>query len=438
MSSVSAARVRSVGIWLAALLLAPLGAHEAVAQEIAIPEIPSLSVTLAPADARGGEWWVQGQLVLTVRVASKHPFEELGLDLPAIADAETITLVQPRTRRITSYAGEGWVLETVLAIFPRRPGQLELPAVRASGAVAAAETETGLAFSDASAPMTIRIAGIDAGYDDPWWMVSPRVDIRETWSSPPEQARAGDILRRTVAVTAFGVTAERIRIPEHGRTRSAQVVEAERTARTEITAEGVIGHASRAWDLKIGTDSVVHISPVGVAYWDPSAREQRRATAPARRLEPLPLDAAAVATRLMAEARTAHDAERAVATGLILLGALPVLGLVIATAWSAWPSRADRRLTALCSGSPTPEALYRAALDWQRDTVLDAALFRAVVLPLEQRLFSTRASHADAGRLCAELTRAARRQRIGRLRAAVFRRLAALVGESTRLADGRR
>ncbi|MEE9590386.1 MAG: hypothetical protein V3V97_20465 [Hyphomicrobiaceae bacterium] len=344
------------------VLLSPATAY---AQSIAIPDVPAMSVTLNPPNAGKLGGYVQGQIVLRARVASRYPFEELNLHLPEITNAEVIKLVRPRSRKVRSYGGDGYVFETVLGIFPTASGRLVIPPVRVEGKV---EPEPGreVNFTDESAPMKIEIAGIDASYDDPWWMVSERVDIAERWSKPVEEFRVGDIVRREVEIVAFGVTTERMPIPEHGRTRGIEVADAGGTASTDLTADGAIGTVTRAWDLKIDRGGVLYVSPIGVAYWDPLERVRKKIAIAGLRIEPLPADGRAIAEALMREARVAHDGNRMLAAILIAIAFAPVAAFLAVVLWSALPTRADMRLLARCRSTTAPDEAYRATLEWSK------------------------------------------------------------------------
>ena len=295
------------------------------------PDIPLLSVTLKPEEAieRGG--YVQGQLVLQVRVISKFSFDELHLEVPEVTGAKVIRLVRPRTREVRSYAGDGFLFETAFAIFPLRSGTLTISGVSVQGVV---EPQVGVEehFASTSPDLKFDIHGIDRSYRADWWLVADRIDMAETWSKPLDELRVGDTVRREVVVTAFGATAEQIPPIEHGRTQGIVVVEAGRSDATELSRDGVIATVTQAWDLRIDPVEVAYVSPVNLAYWNPLTGIEERATAPGYRIEPLPADRAALAAELLSEADMQHDRNR-LAMGV-------VLALVLVALCSAWSGRA--------------------------------------------------------------------------------------------------
>ena len=56
---------------LTVAILIWIAASRALAQSIGIPDVPALSVVVEPREALDQGWSVQGQIVLTVRIASK-------------------------------------------------------------------------------------------------------------------------------------------------------------------------------------------------------------------------------------------------------------------------------------------------------------------------------------------------------------------------------
>lgn len=403
----------------------------AAAQTLSIPLVPEVGVTVEPAEALSRGWYVEGQIVVTVRVASQRPFEALELDLPDFDGFDVIELMRPRTRRIRSYAGEGFALETALALFPREPGDLFIPPIRAAGMVRdAAGAE--IRFDDATDPLPVAVDGPPAAYPGDWWLVSPRVSISETWSKPPTEARVGDVIRREVTVVADGVTAERLRPPELPSSKSVPVVDAGSTSRTITAASGVSAEVTRAWDLAIQDGVYSDVAPIGVTYWDPVARKVARAFLPGLRLEPLPADAEAVARRLMAEATGRRDDARLAAALALAILAAPLLALGLLWLWAASPRPADWRLRRELAAAEKPEAAWRALRRWASANPGEEGEG-----PLSRDagalVFGAGDFRDGLASLAPDLTRAARAARLHRLRRSLAGLTVWLIGPAIRL-----
>ena len=349
-------------------------ACEVSAQQTEAPLTPELTVEISPAEALATNAYVQGQIVLKVQLLSRHPFEALELKVPSFPDADVIELQRPRTRSVTGYAGRGVVFETAVAIIPRASGVLTIPSVTAIGMVAPQPGEE-LHFDLSSDPTDLKVAGVSRHFEKPWWLVSERVEIGESWSTPPDQIRVGEIVQRTVSIRVWGVTAERLPRLEHSRTRGMRVSLADQEFRTEKNADGLIGHAVYTWDLEAEPRPVTFIAPLAVDFWHPLEHRARKAGLPALRIEPLPADSEAIASALMAEA--ADKRQRSVWVVSVLLGILCVPATLLAGAliYTRIPTRADRKLKSTVRNDSSPEAMYRGFASWLSDTGTPADIF---------------------------------------------------------------
>ena len=63
--------------------------------------------------------------------------------------------------------------------------------------------------------------------------------MTEVWSPPPEEIRVGDIVRRHVTVTVYGVTAEHLPTIEQTNHGGYSVVGSETTTETELDQRGL-------------------------------------------------------------------------------------------------------------------------------------------------------------------------------------------------------
>ncbi|MGB1007387.1 MAG: hypothetical protein ACPGVX_09425, partial [Thalassobaculaceae bacterium] len=78
------------------------------------PETPALTVSISPEWATS-QGVVGGEILVTIRFISRHPFDALRLTPLAVAGASPRQVMRPRTRTVTSYAGSGTAFETAIA-----------------------------------------------------------------------------------------------------------------------------------------------------------------------------------------------------------------------------------------------------------------------------------------------------------------------------------
>lgn len=365
--------------------------------------------------------------------------------MPDIDGARIVTLSPAKTRKISSYAGKGHLLETYLAVFPQRSGDFTIPSASMSGAVMNLAGER-IEFSDLTDPIRINVQRVSPVYEDRHWLVASDAEMTETWSKPPEELRVGDTVRREVSLKVIGVTAEQLADLEHGRTRGVSVAEAGFESRTDLTPEGAVAHLRQSWDLRIDSDSVIFISPVRMAYWNPDLRKSARASVPAKRIEPLPRDVEALTVQLMAAAAASHERRR---TGMFVLAAAPLLVLfsfLAVVIWTALPTRADRKLRRLCAGNPSLTDCYHAVLEWAADSLCQGRRCSAVLAQnllggdaagligdLQEGLYSAGEREISTRYIAAGLVQSARRMRLRNMVRGMFQYGGRIVGQVKKL-----
>ena len=387
------------------------------AQNTQAPVVPELTVTIGPDAVFRTNGYVDGQIVVQVQLLSRHPFEALDFAMPQISGAEIIELQRPRTRKVTGYAGQGYVFETAIAVIPRTSGVLTIPPVTAVGHVEPV-TDKELHFDLSSDAAEIKIAGISRHFESPWWLVSDRVEIDEIWSSPPEAIRIGEVIQRTVNLRVWGTTAERLPVIEHSRTRGVKVSLASSDLTTERSADGLIAHATYVWDLVAEPQQVAFIAPMGLDYWNPLEHLAKKAGLPGVRLEPLPANGEDVAAALVEEAEQRQKHSSLMVFFLVGIISLPVAGLAIAWVMTGLPTRADRRLRAGLVGA-APSRCYRLMDRWLTEAGWSKASFDHQFesrIALSDHLFGTvRLAETGTGPLLSDALEFSRRQRRQRL-----------------------
>lgn len=343
-----------------AMIIALFGPSALLGQDTqVVPDKPELSVRIVPPEP-----YLQEQIIQTVRVVAANIFEELVLDLPPVEGADVITLQQPKTRRFSTYGGEGYIYETRRAIFPKASGELRLAPVRVSGSIAISRDERE-EFALRSDPVILDVKPPPADFKAPAWLVARRVEIDERWSQPIDQLRVGDHVTRTVEATVTGVTGGHLPELEHGRSSGLTILPGQTERSTEITSDEVIGKIRRSFELRIDTEQPINISPVRVVWWNTDTEIEWRSAAQSVRIEPLPRNVDVLVQNLMAEAEETHRTGRYGVMAMIALGGL---GAILLLAWflSARRRQApeDAILLKAVRANPEPAKMVAALLAW--------------------------------------------------------------------------
>lgn len=358
--------------WLLGMICILLCPLVAVAQNERAPDVPELQVEIVTAGEPGGAIFVQQQVLLRITLVSRFPFRSLRIDVPEIADAERHVASRPRTSEFSTYGGSGWRHQRVIALFPTRSGVLEIPAIRATGAVERADG-TSVGFLDKSEARVLQVQPAHRYLNGFWWVAADRIELADDWSKDVTSLRIGDTVRRTVTMLADGVTAERLPELVQRNTPGARIVAVAGERRTRFTPGGATAEVTRSWDITVETESAVNIPPVSVTWWNTAESRPAGSGVPAARIEPLAVDADKLRAELMAEAAARRDQDTFY---LILLAAILVIPMAIlagAFLLAAMPSMADLRLRwQLRTVSGIGKA--RALVKWARSTVAPDAL----------------------------------------------------------------
>ncbi|MGH1477397.1 MAG: hypothetical protein ACRBM6_01485 [Geminicoccales bacterium] len=324
-----------------------------------VPEKPELTVRMIPPEP-----YLQEQIVQTVRVISANVFEELVLDLPPVDGADVITMQAPKTRKFSTYGGEGYIYETRRAIFPKASGELVIPPVRVSGSVAISRDERE-SFALKQSATSLQIKPPPEAFSGPSWLVARRIEIEETWSKPVDELKVGDHVTRTINVEATGVTGGHLTELDHGRSTGITILPSLTERSTEITPNEVIGKMHRSFEIRIDTDQPINISPVRVVWWNTDTEVEFRSAAQSIRIEPLPRDVEGLVQRLMTEAVDAHTTGRYGITAMVMIscvGLLFLLGWFLLARRRSLPE--DHALLAMVRANPNALSVSKALLIW--------------------------------------------------------------------------
>lgn len=389
-----------------------------------VPEKPMLIVRLEPNHIKTRGAYVQGQIHLSIQLVSPTTFEKLNLKLPIMEDVRVFTLQKPSTRKVNTYALDGYVYETKIALFPQKSGLLRIPPIIVSGAIARGRGKRE-AFTEVHPEIVIPIKPMDANYGPVWWLVADNVMMTQTWSSALDTLKAGDTVRRTINLTVAGATVEQLPNFEHDERAGYAVVGTEVSSKTKLTGEGVIAELEQSWDLRIETEDVVTISPIRLYFWNPRVGAQAVATLPSRRIEPLPRDTAERQAQLMNDAINTHQNRRIGLYAALSIPLLALLALMLMVFYRYLPTRADRVFARACAAGATPASCYRAVNQWSRASFggngrgLIERLqrqfggeARTQLDTLQHTLFATSSTPTVPDRLSGSLVSAARRLRL--------------------------
>lgn len=162
------------------------------------------------AEVDQSEVYVQSQVILTLRVQQAVSLEGRTISPLKLDNAFVKPLEQHSFQRVID--GRPWQVDEVrYAIFPEQSGALEIPAQVFSGRL-----DTGRrSFFDLGGggqlvrrntqAITLNVLPKPANYPATDWLPAQQLALTETWSTPPEQLRAGESATRTVRIVGTGL-----------------------------------------------------------------------------------------------------------------------------------------------------------------------------------------------------------------------------------------
>ena len=154
--------------------------------------------------------YVQGQVILTLRVQQAINLDNRSITELQLDNAFVKPLEQQSFQRTID--GRPWLVhELRYAIFPEQSGTLEIPAQTFS----ARESSPRRSFFDSNSggrqlrrsteALQIDVLPRPTEFPGNAWLPARSITLEESWSTPPEQLRAGESATRTILVKGEGL-----------------------------------------------------------------------------------------------------------------------------------------------------------------------------------------------------------------------------------------
>lgn len=246
-------------------------------------------VVLFEAELNRDAVYVQGQLLLTLRVQQAVNLESRSVTELAIDGAYVKTLGQNSFQRTID--GRPWLVHEIrYAIFPESSGELVIPAQTFSGRLSNGRRSlfdtrpAGRLLSRSTEELVVDVLPRPAGYNEPLWLPAADLQIEEQWSAPLDELKVGDSITRSITLTGEGLQGAQLPpistdAPEGLRAYPDQPtindIENE-TGVTGIRTDSVALVAVRAGDYEL--------PGITISWWDTEADRQRLLRLPARKL----------------------------------------------------------------------------------------------------------------------------------------------------------
>ncbi len=163
--------------------------------------------------------YVQGQIILTVRLLTAINIAQYGIDEPQINNLDVIIqqIGEDKQYRSTRGQRDYIVLERNYAIFPQNSGTLHMEPLFAQAEVVVGSNSRMSFFRSntrtrrlQSQALDIEVAGIPQGYQGKAWLPAIGVQLVEEWPQNPPEFTAGEPVTWTLSAGAKGLTSAQL------------------------------------------------------------------------------------------------------------------------------------------------------------------------------------------------------------------------------------
>ncbi|MDH5472063.1 MAG: BatD family protein [Gammaproteobacteria bacterium] len=163
--------------------------------------------------------WVQGQIILTVRLLSATNISQFGISKLETNSIDLVTenLGEDKRYQTTRNNTPYLVFERKLAIFPQQTGTLRIEPFLGEVEVSTGsnsyfdpfrrQTKIKRARSEA---IEIEIAGIPKSFTGKTWLPASELKLVEEWSDDPASFKVGEPITRTLSLLANGLTSSQL------------------------------------------------------------------------------------------------------------------------------------------------------------------------------------------------------------------------------------
>jgi hypothetical protein len=185
--------------------------------------------------------------------------------------------------------GRPWLVHEIrYAIFPEKSGVLEIPAQTFTARESTGRRSmmgfgsSGRQLKRSTDTLSLKVLPRPDSFPGSTWLPARKVEIQETWSTPPDQLRTGESATRTIVILGEGLQGAQLPPTLFPATQGLKYYPDQPIIGESESSSGLTGSRKDSAALIPTTEGSWKIPEVRIPWWDTRAEKVRYAVLPGR------------------------------------------------------------------------------------------------------------------------------------------------------------
>jgi len=246
--------------------------------------------------------YVQGQVILTLKIYHSVPLREASLSKIEIPDVAMERLGDDTTYNTQRDQRSFEVIERRFALFPQRSGTLTIPAVTLTGKVPDKRTQsrapadnffgdpfgmlqTLLSVRSKTDEITLNVQAKPSNAPAAIWLPASNVTLSETWQPSPPNLRVGAPVTRTLSLKVEGVPGSQLPSFSIGDDSAVKLYPDQPVTSNQVTPAGLIGTLQQKVAFIGARPGKYELPAIEIPWWNVTTKRMELAKLPGRTLD---------------------------------------------------------------------------------------------------------------------------------------------------------
>lgn len=229
------------------------------------------------------EVYVQEQLILTVRLFFRGNLIRGELSDPQHPNAIIETLGKQQESSRLRDGVRYRVVERRYALFPQKPGTLNLPAIRFEGQARAADGSLKF-LRDSAQLFEVQVNDVPAQFSGSTWLPATSLTLAETGMPPTLNLETGDNLTRTLSLQATGLPSEALPPLPESVPDGLRIYPETPQRDTNVGPDGLTSTLTQTRALVPVEAGKLTLPAIRIPWWDTESNSEKVALIPAQTL----------------------------------------------------------------------------------------------------------------------------------------------------------